>query len=265
MTSIDLLALGTSSQVPTRQRNHNGYLLRFGDVDFLFDPGEGTQRQLARVRVSVDRVVRVFLTHFHGDHCLGLAGVLQLLSAASPDHPVRFHFPASGRKFFERAVGASIYERRVALEPQPIEEEGLLFDDGRFRATARKLSHGVPAYGYRIEVRREGQAPFIFAFSMDTRLCPGARGLAEGADVLVSECTYLSSEEREAKERGHMTAAQAAELAVASGVKHLVLTHFSQRYPTNRPFLDEARAIHPKVTALSDLRIYPLARSPRAS
>jgi ribonuclease BN (tRNA processing enzyme) len=72
VTSIELLALGTSSQVPTRQRNHNGYLLRFGDEDILFDPGEGTQRQLARARVGVERVRRIFITHFHGDHCLGV-------------------------------------------------------------------------------------------------------------------------------------------------------------------------------------------------
>ncbi|MEL6186709.1 MAG: ribonuclease Z [Myxococcota bacterium] len=260
MSPIELVALGTSSQVPTRQRNHNGYLLRFGDVDFLFDPGEGTQRQLARARVGVDKVRRVFLTHFHGDHSLGLAGVIQLLSAAAsdPPEPVRFHFPVSGRKFWERAQEASIFEMRADLRAQPVVEEGELFDDGRFAVTARKLSHGVPCFGYRLEVRDPGQAPFVFAFSMDTRVCPGAKALAEGADVLVSECTYLSSEAREARERGHMTAAHAAELAIQAGVKHLVLTHFSQRYPANRPFLEEARAIHPKVTALVDLKRYGL-------
>lgn len=260
MSVVELLALGTSSQVPTRQRNHNGYLLRVGDIDFLFDPGEGTQRQLARARVGVERVRRVFLTHFHGDHSLGLAGVIQLLSAAaaSPPEPVRFHFPVSGRKFWHRALEASIFEMRADLRAQPVIEEGPVFDDGRFAVTARKLSHGVPCYGYRLEIREEDQPPFVFAFSMDTRVCPGAQALAEGADVLVSECTYLSSEEREARERGHMTAAHAARLAAEAGVKHLVLTHFSQRYPSNRPFLDEARAIHPKVTALVDLKRYCL-------
>lgn len=263
MSAIELVALGTSSQVPTRQRNHNGYLLRFGQdhggVDFLFDPGEGTQRQLARVGISVDRVQRVFLTHFHGDHCLGLAGVIQLLSACSPAHPVAVHFPSSGRKFYERAVEAAIYDRRVALEPQPVDDDGLVFDEPPFRVSARKLSHGVPTLGYRVELTRPDAPPFVFAFSMDTRVCEGARALADQADVLVSECTYLSSEEREAVERGHMTAAHAAELARDAGVKHLVLTHFSQRYPANRPFLQEARALHPRVTALTDLRTYVLA------
>lgn len=260
VSRIELLALGTSSQVPTRQRNHNGYLLRFPEVDFLFDPGEGTQRQLARAGVGVEKIRRIFLTHFHGDHCLGLAGVIQLLSAAEPSHPVELHFPASGRKFYERAVEAAIYDRRVALLPQPIKEEGPLFDEEGFSASAWRLEHGVPVFGYRLEYRSPDGAPFVIGFSMDTRLCRGARIIAEGADALVSECTYLSSEEREATERGHMTAAHAARLAAEGGVGHLLLTHFSQRYPSNRPFLDEARPIHSNVTALSDLKTYTLRR-----
>ena len=259
---IELVALGTSSQVPTRQRNHNGYLLRLrGEgppVDYLFDPGEGTQRQLARAHVSVETVRRIFLTHFHGDHCLGLAGVIQLISAATPAHPVRVHFPAAGRRFYERAVEASIYERRVALEPRPVERPGLLFEDEVARVEAFKLSHGVPTFGYRVELRPP-HGPFVFGFSMDSRVCAGMRALAEGADVLLSECTYTRAETREARERGHMTATDAAEVAVSGGVKKLLLSHFSQRYPSNRPFLEEARAIHGDVTALSDLRTYRLA------
>lgn len=256
---IELVALGTSSQVPTRHRNHNGYLLRFGDVDFLFDPGEGTQRQLARARISLDRVQRVFLTHFHGDHSLGLAGVMRLLSDCAPAHPIRFHFPRSGMKFFERAQEACIYEQRAELVAEPVDGPGPLFDDGRFAVRAERLSHGVPVFGYRLETTAEDGRPFTFSFSMDTRLCAGARALAHGADVLVSECTYLMSEAKEAKERGHMTARHAAKMASEEGTAHLILSHFSQRHPSNGPFLQEARAFHPKVTALEDLKTYPLA------
>jgi ribonuclease Z len=175
---------------------------------------------------------------------------------------VQLYVPASGRRYYERAVEASIYDRRVALEPHPVEREGPLVSEGALSASAWRLDHGVQVFGYRLEVRSEGRAPFVLGFSMDTRLCRGARRIARGADVLVSECTYLSSEEREAKERGHLTAAHAARLAVEQGVEHLVLTHFSQRHPTNQPFLEEARAIHPKVTALADLETYELrARS----
>lgn len=258
---IELVALGTSSQVPTRQRNHNGYLLRLrGEgppVDYLFDPGEGTQIQLARAGVSVEHVRRIFMTHFHGDHCLGLAGVIQLLSHASPDHEVHLHFPRSGRHFYERAVEASIYDRKVALSPLAVEGPGPLFEDEVVQVSAHKLSHGVPVYGYRLELKPP-YGPFVFGFCMDTRPCAGARAIAQGADALICECTYTEAEAKEAKERGHMTAAGAARLAVEAGVGRLLLSHFSQRYPSNRPFLDDARPIHPRVTALSDLRTYGL-------
>ncbi len=254
------MALGTSSQVPTRYRNHNGYLLRLDREDFLFDPGEGTQLQMARARVGVERLRRVLLTHFHGDHCLGLAGVLQLINAANVGNVVEFHFPVSGLRYYERAICACIYDLQAKFEPRPVRALGLQMACPELRIYAQKLSHGVPTIGYRVEIQQKSSSnPFVLAFAMDTRRCAGARLLAEGADVLISECTYLSSEAKEAEERGHMTAAHAAELAVEAGVKHLMLTHFSQRYPGNRPFLEEAQAIHGRVTALSDLRTYILA------
>ena len=81
------------------------------------------------------------------------------------------------------------------------------------------------------------------AFVMDTRVCDGAYELAEDVDLLVIESTYLSSEEREAGAHGHLTARQAARIAKESGAKRVVLTHFSQRYGSLKPFLAEAREL----------------------
>ena len=64
----ELVVLGTSSQVPTRTRNHNGYLLLWDGQGYLFDPGEGTQRQMIHAGVSATQVHRICLTHVHGDH-----------------------------------------------------------------------------------------------------------------------------------------------------------------------------------------------------
>ena len=77
MSLRELLVLGTASQVPTRHRNHNGYLLRWDGRGLLFDPGEGTQRQMIRNGVSATDITRILITHFHGDHCLGLPGIIQ--------------------------------------------------------------------------------------------------------------------------------------------------------------------------------------------
>src|SRR5262249_47764975 len=78
------------------------------------------------------------------------------------------------------------------------------------------------------------------AFVMDTRLCDNVYALAVGADMLVIESTYLDSEQDMAREWGHLTAGQAAQVAQRCGVRTLVLTHFSQRYPDSAAFGDEA-------------------------
>jgi ribonuclease Z len=100
-----------------------------------------------------------------------------------------------------------------------------------------------------VSVARPGQ---VVAFIMDTRFCDAAVGLAADADLVVAESTYLSDHQQEARERGHMTAKDAATLAREAGARRLVLTHFSQRYPRVEPFLEEARAIHGDVVAVRD-------------
>ena len=77
MDDHTLVVLGTSSQVPTRDRNHNGYFLKWGREGFLVDPGEGTQRRMTMAGVSASSITTILITHFHGDHCLGLPGVIQ--------------------------------------------------------------------------------------------------------------------------------------------------------------------------------------------
>ena len=252
----ELVTLGTSSQVPTRFRNHNGYLLRFADQDLLLDPGEGTQRQLARADLRADRIRKILVTHFHGDHSLGLAGMMQRICLESADQrPVHVIFPASGRAFFDNMLEASVYDRTVEFIAVPIERQGLVYDDDQFKIWARRLSHSVETFGYRIE--EQGEDGQTIAHVMDTRRCKNAVWLAQDVDLLVSECTYMSSEEREAKERGHMTARHAAQVAKDAQARRLVLTHFSQRYTRSKPFLQEAKAVFESVRTARDLSRFP--------
>jgi len=157
MSLREFLALGTGSQVPTRQRNHNGYFLRWDDEGFLFDPGEGTQRQMAFGDLPASAVHRVFITHFHGDHCLGLAGFFQRLSLDRVAHPVFVHYPASGQVYFDRLRHASIYHPAVELVPVPIEVPGdglaVVAETPAYTVLAHALDHGVPTLGYQIRER----------------------------------------------------------------------------------------------------------------
>lgn len=303
MSTRELVVLGTASQVPTRRRNHNGYLLRWDGEGVLFDPGEGSQRQMLHAGVAAHAVTRICVTHFHGDHCLGLAGVVQRLNLDRVPHPVTAHYPASGRRYFERLRHASAFHETVEIRERPAVEDGVLDTVPAFTLRARRLSHPVESFGYRIDepdgrrmlpgrlaalgisgpgvgrLQREGAVTAAdgstvtldrvseprpgqsFAFVMDTRMCDNVDALAEGADMLVIESTFLARDEGLARDHGHLTAAQAAGAAARGGVRHLVLTHFSQRYTEPAEFLAEAAArFDGEITVARDLMRVPVPR-----
>ncbi len=161
MSVRELVVLGTASQVPTRYRNHNGYLLRWDGEGLLFDPGEGTQRQLIHAGVSSTDITKVCITHFHGDHCLGLAGISQLLSLDGCPHPVHVFYPASGEKYYRRLRRASIYHDRAEVHGCPVTEKNAVSEryqiwsgpvgGKQLELSTLALDHGVPTLGYRFE------------------------------------------------------------------------------------------------------------------
>jgi ribonuclease Z len=296
MAGRELVVLGTASQAPTRTRNHNGYLLRWDGEGFLFDPGEGTQRQMLLAGVPSSAITRICLTHFHGDHCLGVPGIVQRLSLDGVAHPVVAHYPASGREYFARLRHASSFHEVAGLWEEPVERDGVLASGPARVLEARRLDHPVEAFGYRftepdgrrmlpgrlaergisgpdvgrlqregvlgqvrledVSVPRRGQR---FAFVMDTRLCDAVYALADGADMLVIESTFLTADEPLARTYGHLTARQAASVAAECEVRKLVLTHFSQRYADPARFAEEAAEVFDgDVVVAEDLARVPL-------
>ncbi len=150
MSVRDLIILGCSSQQPTRFRNHGAYLVRWNDEGLLFDPGEGTQRQFIFANVAPPVVNRIFISHFHGDHCLGLGSMLMRLNLDNVDHEIHCYYPASGEAYFERLRYGTIYHERIKVIKHPVEKAGLVHDDGHFRIEADFLNHGVDNLGWRI-------------------------------------------------------------------------------------------------------------------
>jgi ribonuclease Z len=146
----ELVVLGTASQSPTRNRNHNGYLLLWDDEGLLFDPGEGTQRQMLFAGVTASRITRICITHFHGDHCLGLPGVLARMSLDRVPHPVEACYPAQNQEVFTRLRHAALFRDTVDLRERPVKAAGTVLRAATFHVEARPLSHTAPAIGYRL-------------------------------------------------------------------------------------------------------------------
>lgn len=296
MSSRELVVLGTSSAVPSRHRNHNGYLLRWDGQGYLFDPGEGTQRQMLHAGLSANDVHWLCVTHFHGDHCLGVPGVVQRIARDRVRHPVRAVFPAAGETYWRRLRHAAAFADTKVIEEHPV--SGALAGVGPL--IARRLSHPVESYGYRVqeppgrrmlpdrlarhgirgpevgELQRTGSVRGVTlaecseprpgqsaAFVMDTRLCDAVFELAFGADLLVIESTFLSAESALAKEYGHLTAFEAGVVAADAGVRRLVLTHFSERYgfAEEPAFVEEVRrSFDGEVITARDLMRIPVPR-----
>jgi ribonuclease Z len=151
MSVRDLTILGCSSQQPTRYRNHGAYLVRWNNEGFLFDPGEGTQRQFIFANIAPTCVTRIFISHFHGDHCLGFGSMLMRLNLDKVTHPIHCYYPASGEEYFQRLRFSAVYHETIQVIPHPISEEGVVVEEEGFRIEAYFLHHGVENLGWRIQ------------------------------------------------------------------------------------------------------------------
>jgi len=300
MTVKDLTILGCSSQHPTRLRNQGAYLLRWNNEGFLFDPGEGTQRQFIFADIAPPTVNRIFISHFHGDHCLGLGSMLMRLNLDRVKHPIHCYYPASGKVYFDRLRYGTIYHEAIEVIEHPVSKEGLVHECDGFTIEAAFLEHGVPNLGWRIREKdrrkfdkaklsnlgikgrmvrdleeqgslevngqrvdlddvswmREGD---VFAAVIDTRVCPNAIKLAQGAKLLLCEATYLEEHADLAHNHYHMTAKQAASIAKEADAKMLVMTHFSARYRDLSPFETEAKEVFSNSYAADDFKRFPFA------
>ncbi len=150
MSIKDVVILGCSSQQPTRKRNHGAYLVRWNQQGLLFDPGEGTQRQFIFADIAPTVVKYIFVSHFHGDHCLGLGSMLMRLNLDKVTHPIHCFYPASGKKNFEALRYSCIYHENIHVVEHPVKDPGFVYQDENFCVEAAFLEHGVENIGWKI-------------------------------------------------------------------------------------------------------------------
>lgn len=112
--------------------------------------GEGSQRQLILAGESVSSVTRLCLSHFHGDHCLGVPGIVQRLSVNPVPHPVWAYFPAAGQEFFTRLRHACVFNDIVDLREQPVARDGPIAEGAFGIRETRSLDDPIDAIGYRL-------------------------------------------------------------------------------------------------------------------
>lgn len=157
--TVEITFLGTSSGVPTRSRNVSSVAFRLPQQAelWLFDCGEGTQHQLLRSPLKPSQIRRIFITHLHGDHIYGLLGLIASCGLAGTAQTIDIYGPGGLKDYIDSCSRYSYMDisRRVRVHQV---SNGIVFEDEHFCVSCAKLTHRVPAYGYRIvEKNRPGR------------------------------------------------------------------------------------------------------------
>ena len=144
---IELVFLGTSSMVPTKERNQSGVLISYKTHGILVDCGEGTQRQFKIAKIPLTKVTKILITHWHGDHTLGLPGLIQSLGASEYTKKLEIYGPPETKKHFEYMFKTFLMDRKINFEVIEI-DQGKFFENEDFTLEAYELDHGLTTFGY---------------------------------------------------------------------------------------------------------------------
>ena len=151
---MEIIFLGTSSAVHSKERNQVSIAVKaFGKV-MLFDCGEGTQRQMLHTKVSPMKISKIFITHFHGDHILGLPGLLQSLGLLGREEKLTIYGPEGLHK-----VRDAIFNFGYCKFEYPIEfieiETGIVEETDEYIIKCQSVRHNVPCLAYSIEEKKK--------------------------------------------------------------------------------------------------------------
>jgi len=252
-------------------------LLKYKNETILIDCGEGTQRQFRKARINPCKLTRLLITHWHGDHILGIPGLLQTLALNNYKKTLHIYGPKGTKKFIGLMYKLFIQKEKIKIQVKEV--NGNFFENTDFKLKAIPLNHGPPTNAYifqekdklrlnktKLKQLKLPNSPILkklqqgknikykgktikasvvtyiekgkkISFILDTLLVENCYKAAKNADLLIAEATYADEEKDLAKERKHLTASQSALIAKKSKSKQLVLSHISQRYDLREKIL----------------------------
>ncbi|MBI2575173.1 ribonuclease Z [Candidatus Woesearchaeota archaeon] len=146
---MEVVFLGTSSMVPTKDRNQSGVFVSYGSEGILLDCGEGIQRQLKIAGISLTKLTKILITHWHGDHVLGLPGVVQTLGSLGYTGRLRVYGPKGTAQRFELMKKAFVFEENIEMEVTDIGKR-VFFEGSGFSLEALPLEHTTECLGFAI-------------------------------------------------------------------------------------------------------------------
>lgn len=160
---LKLTFLGTSSAVPTARRNHPALLLKFKNENILFDCGEGTQRQFRKAKLNPCKTTRIFITHWHGDHTLGIPGLLETLIMNGYNGTLKIYGPKGTKKRMDEIMNFHLkwYLQNATTEQTNLKIEinelksGEQVDEKEFKIEAQNSDHQINSLSYSFTIKEK--------------------------------------------------------------------------------------------------------------
>ena len=180
---MEVIFLGTSSMVPTADRNHSGVYVRYGSDNILVDCGEGIQRQFKVAKLNPLKVTKILISHWHGDHVLGLPGLMQTMATGEYSGTLEVYVPkgtaANVHKMFDFFTMYGKLKYKV-IEVSP----GTFFDNDKFSLEAFSLKHCKRNLGYlfREKDKRKINVSYLKKFGLEKHKIIG--DLQKGKDIV---------------------------------------------------------------------------------
>jgi ribonuclease Z len=194
---MELIFLGTTCMTPTKERNHAATLLLFHGDGILVDCGEGTQRQMKMADLKLTKVTKVLISHWHGDHVLGLPGLMQSLGAAGYSETLEIYGPEGTEKKVKELLNVYEFYSRINYSVKDV-KEGVFIDKKKYKIEALPLEHGIRTLGFRFveKDRRRIKLPFTKKLGIPEgpllgKLQAGKDISFRGKKVTPDEATYI--------------------------------------------------------------------------
>lgn len=180
---IELTFLGTSQAIPTAKRNHTAILLKYAEETILVDCGEGTQRQMRIARINPCKLTRLLITHWHGDHILGIPGLLQTLALNNYSKTLYVYGPRGTKRYFELMLSMFIFPGRIKTVIEEIDKEGLFFENKKFQLEAYKMKHVAPCLAYVFKEKDRRRVNMQALRKIGIKPSPAIAELQKGHDI----------------------------------------------------------------------------------
>lgn len=157
---LNLTILGSGAATPTLKRGVTAQYLNFNERKILIDCGEGTQLQLRKFKISFQRLQYIFISHLHGDHYLGLMGLLSSMHLLGRTKPIHLFAPPELQEIIETQFRLTYVKLKfeIIYHPLKFKEKTLVFEDNSIEVYAFPLKHRIPCYGFlfREKIKERG-------------------------------------------------------------------------------------------------------------